>query len=324
MSKKKDGRQMLELDFWLTYLPVVLMIIALIYIGVNNHYFFKVNNIISVLLQTTSLAIMSIGMTLVLITGGIDLSIPPVMGLSAILGTIFMKNGGNSWVALLLMLLIGILCGLVNGIAIAYLKMIPFIVTLSLQMITYGACLWIAADGVSGVAENFKEVILFKLGGLIPMPIIVMLLLMIIVEIYLKNTYLGRQLYLVGTNAKLADVSGINSRAIICFTYVICGALAAVAGVVYIARMGAASASMGADSAVTDIVGAAVIGGASTSGGVGTAFGAVFGAVFITIIGNAANMMHLSYNVTMMLKGLLILIFVALDMWRRKRRGNHA
>lgn len=321
MNEKTGSARKLGIDFWLKYLPIILMGIALIYIGFNNHYFFKINNIISVLLQTTSLAIMAIGMTLVLITGGIDLSIPPVMGLSAILGTLIMKNGGNAFWAFGLMLLVGLLCGLINGIAIAYLKMIPFVVTLSLQMITYGACLWIAADGISGVADSFKEVILFKVGGLIPLPIILMFLIMAIVQIYLKNTYLGRQLYLVGTNTKMADVSGVNSKAIICFTYVICGALASVAGMIYIARMGAASASMGADSAVTDIVGAAVIGGASTSGGIGTATGAVFGAIFITIIGNAANMLHLSYNVTMMLKGLLILAFVAMDMWRRKRRS---
>lgn len=168
-----------------------------------------------------------------LITGGIDLSIPPAMGLSAILGTVFMKNGGNPFIAFLLMLLVGIVCRLINGIVIAYLKMIPFIVTL--QMITYGACLWMAADGASGVAESFKEVILFKVGGLIPMPIIVMVLIMAVVQIYLKNTYLGRQLYLVGTNTKMADVSGVNSKAIIGFTYMICGVLAAVAGMVYIA-----------------------------------------------------------------------------------------
>lgn len=207
-----------------------------------------------------------------------------------------------------------------NGYAIAYLNMIPFIVTLSLQTITYGACLWIASNGISGVSDGFKQVVLFKLG-IIPFPIILMFLLMIIAEVMLKKTYLGRELYLVGTNVKMADVSGINSKRVILSVYVLSGILASLAGMIYIARMGAASASMGADTAVTDIVGAAVIGGASTSGGIGTAKGAVFGAIFITIIGNAANMLHLSYNVTMMMKGILILAFVAMDMIRRSRRG---
>ena len=321
MSVKRGKTFHFNLDFYLKYLPVFLMVIALIFIGRNNHYFFKLNNLISVLLQTASLAIMAIGMTLVLITGGIDLSIPPVMGISAIIGTILMKNGGNSVLAFLIMLMIGIGCGMINGIAIAYLKMIPFIVTLSLQMITYGACLWLAADGVNGVSENYKEVMLAKAGGLIPLPIIWMFLLMILVQVFLKHTYWGRQLYLVGTNVKMADVSGVNSKAVVFGMYIISGLFAAFAGSVYIARMGAAAASMGADTAVTDIVGAAVIGGASTNGGIGSATGAVFGAVFITIIGNAANMLHLSYNVTLMLKGMLILAFVALDMLRRKRRG---
>ena len=296
-------------DFILKYLSVILMIIALIYIGVNNHYFFKVNNIISILLQTASLAIMAMGMTFVLITGGIDLSIPPVMALGAILGTLYMQHGGNGFIAFLIMLAVGVGCGLVNGYAIAYLNMIPFIVTLSLQTITYGACLWIASNGISGVSDGFKQVVLFKLG-IIPFPIILMFLLMIIAEVMLKKTYLGRELYLVGTNVKMADVSGINSKRVILSVYVLSGILASLAGMIYIA-----------DTAVTDIVGAAVIGGASTSGGIGTAKGAVFGAIFITIIGNAANMLHLSYNVTMMMKGILILAFVAMDMIRRSRRG---
>ncbi len=320
MKLRKDKKQM-DLDRMLQAVPVFLMLLALVYIGINNHYFFKVNNLISVLLQTASLAIMAMGMTLVLITGGIDLSIPPVMGASAILGTLYMQKGGNPLTAFLLMLAVAMICGLINGFAIAYLKMIPFIVTLSLQMITYGACLWLAADGVSGVAEGFQNVLLFKVGGLIPLPILLVVLLMFFVELFLKKSFIGRQLYVTGTNVKMADVSGIPSREIILAAYVLSGLFAALAGAVYIARMGAASASMGADTAVTDIVGAAVIGGASTFGGIGTAKGAVFGAVFITIIGNAANMLHLSYNVTMMLKGALILAFVALDMWRRKRRG---
>ncbi len=307
----------MDLDRILQAIPVFLMLLALIYIGINNHYFFKVNNLISVLLQTASLAIMAMGMTLVLITGGIDLSIPPVMGVSAILGTLYMQKGGSPLTAFLLMLIIASVCGLINGFAIACLKMIPFIVTLSLQMITYGACLWLAADGVSGVTESFQNVLLFKAGGLIPLPIV----LMLFVEFFLKKSFMGRQLYVTGTNVKMADVSGIPSKMVILTAYVLSGLFAALAGAVYIARMGAASASMGSDTAVTDIVGAAVIGGASTFGGIGTAKGAVFGAVFITIIGNAANMLHLSYNVTMMLKGILILAFVALDMWRRKRRG---
>ena len=173
-------------DFILKYLSVILMIIALIYIGVNNHYFFKVNNIISILLQTASLAIMAMGMTFVLITGGIDLSIPPVMALGAILGTLYMQHGGNGFIAFLIMLAVGVGCGLVNGYAIAYLNMIPFIVTLSLQTITYGACLWIASNGISGVSDGFKQVVLFKLG-IIPFPIILMFLLMIIAEVMLKK-----------------------------------------------------------------------------------------------------------------------------------------
>lgn len=316
----QKSKELLTIDNVIKIIPVLLLIVGIVYIGIMNPYFLKINNLISVLLATTTLALMSIGMTLVLITGGIDLSIPPVMALSAIIGTMFMSQGGNWLLALIIMLGIGVFCGAVNGFAIAYLNMIPFVVTLSLQMITYGACLWIAGGtGVTGISGTFRNVVMVKLG-IVPFPIILMFLLMFVTQLLLKRSYLGRQLYITGTNDKMANVSGIPAKKVVFSAYVLSGLLASIAGIIYVARMSAASVSMGDDTVVTDIVGAAVIGGASTNGGLGSAAGAVFGAIFINILGNAANMLNISYNMTLMTKGFIIILFVALDVWRRGRR----
>ena len=317
---QKKGYRQDKISLAITMLPFVILVLSMIYISSQNPYFFTVRNISSILLQTSSLAVMSIGMTFVLIGGGIDLSIPPVMAMSAILGVMYMSKGGNSITAFFIMIGAGILCGIVNGFAIAYLNMIPFVVTLSMQMITDGFCMWITnAVGVTGMKESFKNTVLFNIQGF-ALPIFLMILLMIIAQVVLKKSYLGRWLYLSGTNVKMAEVSGIPAKKVVFGTYLISGFMAGLAGMILSARMNSASATFGEDVIVMDIVGAAVVGGASTNGGMGTAFGAVFGAVFITIISNFTNMLHIQYNMILVIKGILIIVFVALDMVKQGRR----
>lgn len=319
LVRKKDYKTD-KVSAAITVLPFIILVVSVIYIASQNEYFLTLRNISSILLQTSSLAVMSIGMTFVLIGGGIDLSIPPVMATSAILGVMYMANGGNSFVAFLIMIGTGMLCGLINGFAIAYLNMIPFVVTFSMQMITFGFSMWITnSTGVTGMNPAFQDTVLFNIGGF-ALPIFVMVLIMIAAQLFLKKSYIGRWLYLSGTNIKMAEVSGIPAKRTIFVTYLISGAMAGLAGVILSARMNSASATFGEDTIVMDIVGAAVVGGASTNGGVGTAFGAVFGAIFITIISNFTNMLHLSYNTTLVIKGALIIVFVALDMIKQSRR----
>lgn len=319
LVRKKDYKTD-KVSAAITVLPFIILVVSVIYIASQNEYFLTLRNISSILLQTSSLAVMSIGMTFVLIGGGIDLSIPPVMATSAILGVMYMANGGNSFVAFLIMIGTGMLCGLINGFAIAYLNMIPFVVTFSMQMITFGFSMWITnSTGVTGMNPAFQDTVLFNIGGF-ALPIFVMVLIMMAAQLFLKKSYIGRWLYLSGTNIKMAEVSGIPAKRTIFVTYLISGAMAGLAGVILSARMNSASATFGEDTIVMDIVGAAVVGGASTNGGVGTAFGAVFGAIFITIISNFTNMLHLSYNTTLVIKGALIIVFVALDMIKQSRR----
>ena len=218
LVRKKDYKTD-KVSAAITVLPFIILVVSVIYIASQNEYFLTLRNISSILLQTSSLAVMSIGMTFVLIGGGIDLSIPPVMATSAILGVMYMANGGNSFVAFLIMIGTGMLCGLINGFAIAYLNMIPFVVTFSMQMITFGFSMWITnSTGVTGMNPAFQDTVLFNIGGF-ALPIFVMVLIMIAAQLFLKKSYIGRWLYLSGTNIKMAEVSGIPAKRTIFVTY---------------------------------------------------------------------------------------------------------
>lgn len=309
-----------KVDVLIGMLPLILLALLSIYIQTQNEFFLTINNIASILLQASSLALQALGMTFVLITAGIDLSIPPVTASSAIVGVMYMAKGGNPLVAFFIMIFVGTVCGMINGFAVAYMKMIPFVVTLSMQMITYGFCQWITnATGVTGVNPIFRDAVLTKIG-IFSLPAIAMIVILVLSHIFLKRTYPGRWLYFVGNNEKMAKVSGIPAKLTVFGAYVFSGFMAGLTGVILSARMNSAAATFGEDTVVADIIAAAVVGGASTSGGVGTGYGALIGALFITIISNSSNMLHIGYNTMLIVKGALIILFVVLDTYRQRRR----
>ena len=315
-KKLKSNNTILKL------IPLIILFFSIILLSILNPYFFTYRNFHAILLQVSSLGLMSFGLTLALIVRGIDLSIPPVMALSAILGVKFMSSGGNPVLGLLIMVCAGIICGFINGYAISRLRMIPFLVTLSTQAIVYGTCLWITkAVGISGIHPKFIDIILIKIYG-VSVPIYVVIIFTILLQILLTKSILGRWLYMTGINKKMAEVSGVPVKHVEFSVYVLSGLFAGITAVFLSARLGAASASMGESGGVLDIIGAAVIGGASIYGGVGTAIGAMFGALIITIISNAMNMLHVSYFNMLLVKGFVIIIFVALDSYSRKKQGK--
>ncbi len=298
--------------------PLFLLILIVLALGIFVPNFLTTRNALNVLLQASSLALMSIGMTAVLIVGGIDLSMPSVMAFSAILGVMYMRNGGHPLLAGIIMILVGTALGLVNGYAVAYLRMIPFVVTLSMQAIAMGACLWVTqAISITGINEKFVDMVLAKVWG-IPVPVLAMFVIATIAQLVMRWTMYGRWLYATGTNIRAARVSGVPTKAVLFAAYATAGLMAGLAAIILSSRLGSASASMGREGVVLDIVGSAVLGGASIYGGAGTAFGAVIGAVLITLISNSMNMMQVTYYMTLFLKGTIIIAVVALDSLRRR------
>jgi ribose/xylose/arabinose/galactoside ABC-type transport system permease subunit len=299
-------------------LPVVLFVAIVAFLGFTVEHFFTANNLLNILMQSSALGFMAIGMTAVLITGGMDLSIPAVMALSGILGSMYMRAGGNPVVGALIMLAVGMAGGALNGIAVAYLKMIPFVVTLSTQAIAMGACVMITNSvSVLGLTQSFLDVVMSKIAG-VPTPIVALALVAALVALLSQRSIFGRWLYAVGINAETARVSGVPKKKVLLGTYVFAGLFAGLAAIVVTARLASASPTMGQEGVVLNVVGSAVVGGVSIYGGSGSFAGAVLGAVIITMISNIMNMAHLSYYATLIVKGLVIVAVVAIDSRSKK------
>lgn len=297
-------------------LVVLALLLVLLALFVPN--FFTPRNINNIFVQAAPLGLMAIGMTVVLITGGIDLSIPAVMSLAAILGAIVLRDGGGIPLACLVMLGVGTALGAVNGISVAYLRMIPFVVTLAMMTIATGAAVAITNSvSVPVTDEAFYDLILDRTLG-VQRPILITGFVTIVALVLMRRHMLGRWLYAVGINARAARVSGIPTARVTFGAYVVSGFLAGLTAIVLSARLGSASANMGTDAIVLDVVSSAVVGGVSIYGGVGGPLGAVLGAIFITVISNSMNMMQVSFFTSLIVKGIVIVGFVAIDSLRRR------
>jgi ribose/xylose/arabinose/galactoside ABC-type transport system permease subunit len=300
-------------------LALIVLAIVLVLLAVLVPNFFTSRNIGNVLIQAAPLGLMAIGMAIVMITGGIDLSIPAVMGLSAILGAMVLRDTGSIPLAGLVMLLVGSGLGAVNGFSVAYLRMIPFVVTLAMMTIATGAAVAITNSvSIPVTDEAFYSLILDRSFG-IQRPVIIAGAVTLIATILMRRHMYGRWVYAVGINTRTARVSGVPTSRVIFGAYVVSGLLAGLTGLVLSARLGSASANMGTDAIVLDVVASAVVGGVSIYGGVGGPLGAVFGAIFITVISNSMNLMQVSYFTSLIVKGFVIVAFVAIDSLRRRK-----
>ena len=292
-------------------LALFLASIAMIFYFSPN--FFHVANLVKVLVQTATIAILAIGMTFVMVGGGIDLSLPANMALAGIVGSMAMIASNSVLLGCLTMLLAGAFVGALNGIAVAYLRMIPFVVTLATLSVCSGLSVWITNSvSISNQPEAFYEVFLSRPLG-VPTSILIMLASVVLGHVVMSMTGFGRHLYAVGTNAAAARISRVPVQRTLFATYALAGLLAGVAAIVITARLGSASANVGNDSVILDVVTACVIGGVSIYGGVGRPIRVLFGAVFVLVMGNVLNLMGISFFIGLVIKGALIIGLVTLD-----------
>jgi len=278
--------------------------------------FFTVNNFINIVVQTSTVSLLAIGVTFVLITGGIDLSLPSIMAASAVIGASYIQQGGSPVIGALIMVLTAVACGTVNGLAVSKARMIPFVVTLSTMVVASGLAVWYTkAESISGLPDSYIDTITGHIGP-IPVPAVLLILFAVLAHFLLSRSIFGRWVYAVGVNERTARVSGMPTSRVLLSVYVISAFFSGIGAIVLTARLGSASASMGGDTLVMDVISSAVIGGVSIYGGVGSIPGAVLGALFITIISNSMNLLGISYYTTLMIKGLVIILITALDTLR--------
>lgn len=324
MGENKTGGQALNLAAILSdrrkavnLLIAVVAVITIVVLSLTIPSFLTLGNIINVLEQLTTMGMLCLGITCVLIIGGIDLSMPSVLIAATTSGALFMSKTGNVLVGILIIFAVGILFGCINGLAIAKAKMVPFIVTLSTQIVASGFAVMITGSkSVFGLPESF-----LALGtriGIVPVVIPVFFLCAILVHIFLQKTKFGRVYYMIGQNEETAKVSGIKTSRYVFSAYILASLFACLAGIMLCARITMAGSTMVGDTMITDTISAAVIGGASLSGGKGNIVGSVLGALFITLISNFINLMGISYYTGLMIKGVLIILIIALDRLRSK------
>lgn len=281
-------------------------------------------------------AIMAVGLTLVIITGGIDISVGSIMALAALGGAAALQGmpaGAPAWqvlpVALLVPLAIGLLCGLANGALIVGLRLHPFIVTLGTMSVFRGLANVLPEQKTLPAAgkrlpeaftTDFMRVEWF---GIQPMPLLVMLGCVALGWIYLHYTVAGRETYAVGGNEEAARFSGLRVNAIKLRTYAIAGLCAGLAGFVSLGRFGTASTSTGTGYELT-VIAAAVVGGASLVGGRGTALGALLGTLIIALIENGILILRLAQEYRLVIIGLAIVVAVALERFSQHLRSRRA
>ncbi|MGL4760616.1 MAG: ABC transporter permease [Sarcina sp.] len=280
--------------------------------------FLTVSNITNVFTQVSVNAIIAVGMTFVILTGGIDLSVGSTLAISGALGASVIKSTGNVFLAIIVATIVGTVIGIINGILIAKGKLQAFIATLATMTIFRGLTL-VFTNGtpISKLPENFVKIGNGKIG-IVSIPVIVTIIIAIIAIYALSQTRFGRYLYALGGNEESAKLSGINTDKIKIMSYAISGFMASIAGVIITSRIGSASPNAGTGFEL-DAIAAVVIGGTSLSGGEGKITGTIIGALIIGVLNNGLNLMNVSPFYQSIVKGLVILLAVLLDKKGRKK-----
>ena len=299
---------------------IFLALIALIIlITAFERNFLTPNNIYLVSRQIALTAIIALGVFFVILTGGIDLSIGSTVGLSGFMCGLAMVAGGvHPLLGVLIGLLTGALVGAVNGAIVAFVGVTPFIVTLGMLGVARGVVLVVKhGDSVRGIPPAFIHIGNGSLFGL-SAPVILLLILAAGAHVVLKHTAFGRRVYAIGGNEEATALSGVNTRKVKFLTYVICGALASVTGMLFVARFQTAQADAGRGMEL-DAIAAAVIGGTSLMGGEGSVIGVLIGAVIMGVIRNGLVLMEVSSYWQELIIGSIIVLAAILDILRSRR-----
>ncbi|MBF8983174.1 ribose ABC transporter permease [Lutibacter sp. B2] len=303
-------------DFLMKYKSVLGLIVFSVIMAFVNDRFLTLSNVLNIFRQTSINAIIAAGMTFVILTGGIDLSVGSIVAITGAVVAALIAGGMNVVLAVLIGLITGLLAGAVNGIIINKGKVQPFIATLAIMTLLRGATLVFTKGKPISIGYEKNAEIFNKIGAGyflgIPIPIYILVAVFIAAYYILKHTRLGRYTYAIGGNEEASKLSGINTQRIKTYIYAISGVLAALAGIIITARLSSAQPTAGSGYEL-DAIAAVVLGGTSLAGGVGSVIGTVVGALIIGVLSNALNLMNVTSYYQLMAKGIVILIAVLLD-----------
>lgn len=294
--------------------PLIGLILFSAIVAMINLRFLSVANILNVFRQSSINAVIAIGMTFVILTGGIDLSVGSILAFCGAVSAAMLSSGINPVLSLLVALVLGLFFGIVNGVLVSVMKLQAFIVTLVTMTFLRGATLVftngkpITVNDGGALFENIGGGYLFN----IPIPIYITLILFVAGHYILTNTRFGRYTYAIGGNEEATKLSGIKVNNIKIWIYGISGILSALAGIITTSRLFSAQPTAGTGYEL-DAIAAVVLGGTSLAGGVGKITGTALGAIIIGVLGNALNLLDVSSYYQMMIKAAVILIAVLID-----------
>ncbi len=297
---------------------LVILIVMWGVLGFLSPYFFTVDNLFEITLQTAVIAIIGAGMTFVILSGGIDLSVGSVFACSAIVGGLVFTSTHILVLALLATACAGAVFGLANGLLITILRVPPFIGTLGMMGVARGlALIFVNGVPIYGL-ERYKFIGQGEVFGVIPVPTIIVVVIFAIGFIVLNYTRFGRFTYAIGSNTEASRLSGINVRLIQIGIYVICGLVTGLASTIEAGRLAIVQPA-GGNGYELLAIGAVIIGGASTFGGEGSIVATLIGAIIVTTIRNGLDILGVNAFWQYVVNGLVIIGAVSADQLRRRR-----
>ncbi|MCC4722316.1 ABC transporter permease [Salinicoccus sp. RF5] len=296
------------------FLPLVGLTLLVIVITIMNQQFLSPDNLLNLLRQVSINGLIAFGMTFVILTGGIDLSVGSILAFSSAMTALLITSGIDPVFAMLLGCVVGLLAGAVNGLLVTVGGMAPFIATLATMTIYRGATL-VVTDGrpITGLGDS----LLFQMFGKgyffgIPVPAVTMIVIFIILYIVLNKTIFGRRTYAIGGNETAAALSGIKVNRTKIMIYALSGLMSAIAGIILASRLDSAQPTAG-ETYELDAIAAVVLGGTSLMGGKGRIVGTLIGVLIIGVLNNGLNLIGVSSFYQQIIKGLVIVIAVLID-----------
>ena len=308
---------LLKGTFWKSYGSLLGLIGICLVLGFLSDRFLTLPNLTNIARQVSINAIIASGMTLVIITGGIDLSVGSLVALSGCMALMAMPLPGSDYLGIFVGLLVASLAGLFNGLLVAYGRVPPFIATLAMLIMARGIALAITAG--QPIVRSSGPYLFLGEGylGPLPVPIAVMILVLAASYFILNNTSLGSYLYATGGNEEAARLSGIKVSRIKVWVYVLSGIASGIAGLVLAARLGSAQPNTGVGFEL-DAIAAVVLGGTSLMGGKGGIWGTLIGTFIIGVLNNGFNLLDVSPYYQLIAKGIIIIIAVLFDQFLKR------
>lgn len=299
--------------------PFVALVAIAVGLSLASPDFLTVGNLLNVLRQASINALIGFGMTLVILLGGIDLSVGSILALSSVVIATLLHAGTPALFATVAGIAAGVLMGLVNGLVISKGKVAPFIATLGSMTVLRGLALVVSnGSPISGFDNGFFSMLGGGyVAGLIPVPVVLMLIMFAVFWFVLRKTVFGRHVYATGGNAEAARLSGVKVDRVQLWVYTISGVMAALAGIVLTSRLDSAQPTAGTGYEL-DAIAAVVLGGTSLTGGRGWIFGTLVGALLIGVLNNGLNLLDVSSFYQQVVKGAVILLAVLIDRANKK------